>query len=144
MNYSIIKSENQYIQYCNKIMELSSQKATRAINEEIELLELLIDKWDRENYAPQEKDPIELVKILMESKGITRTDLTDILDIKKSALSQILNYHKGLSKEVIRKLSDYFKVSQDAFNRPYQIKSSVNKGHVNERMMNIPKKLETA
>jgi len=33
----------------------------------------------------------------------------------------MLNYKKGLSKEAIRKLSAYFKVSQEAFNRPHKL-----------------------
>lgn len=144
MNYSIIRSKKQYAEYCNRIMELSSEKSTKAIEDEIELLELLIDKWDRDHYSSKEKDPIELLKYLMENHNLKREDLIHILDIKKSAISQILNYHKGLSKDVIRKLSEYFKVSQDAFNRPYEIKSEANKGHKNEKMMNVPKVLKTA
>lgn len=144
MNYSIIKSKKQYVEYCDRILELSSKKSTQAIEDEIELLELLIDKWDRDHYSSKEKDPIELLKYLMENHNLKREDLIQILDIKKSAISQILNYHKGLSKDVIRKLSEYFKVSQDAFNRPYEIKSEANKGHINEKMMNVPKILERA
>ena len=48
-------------------------------------------------------------------------DLTTILGISKGYVSDILNYKKGLSKEVIRKLAEYFKVKQEAFNRPYKL-----------------------
>ena len=41
--------------------------------------------------------------------------------------SQILNYQKAFSKEVIRKLADYFKVTQEAFNRPYALKKAPSK-----------------
>lgn len=37
-------------------------------------------------------------------------------------MSDILNYKKGLSKEVIRKLATHFKVRQEAFDRPYKLK----------------------
>jgi len=47
--------------------------------------------------------------------------LTDILHVSKGYISDILNYKKGLSKEVIRKLADHFKVRQEAFNRPYDL-----------------------
>ncbi len=40
-------------------------------------------------------------------------------------LYEILNYRKGLSKEVIRNLAAYFKVSQEAFNQRYSLKKSV-------------------
>lgn len=37
-------------------------------------------------------------------------------------VSEMLNYKKGLSKETIRILSDRFKLNQEAFNRPYELK----------------------
>jgi HTH-type transcriptional regulator/antitoxin HigA len=50
-------------------------------------------------------------------------DLSDWLNMSKGYVSDILHYKKGLSKEVIRKLADRFKLRQDAFNRPYNLKS---------------------
>jgi HTH-type transcriptional regulator/antitoxin HigA len=47
-----------------------------------------------------------------------------LLGISKSYVSEILNYKKGFSKSVIRLLSTYFKVSQEAFNRSYALKST--------------------
>ncbi len=48
------------------------------------------------------------------------------LKVSKGLVSDIINYKKGLSKEIIRLLSDYFKVSQEAFNRPYKLKVAAN------------------
>ncbi len=41
--------------------------------------------------------------------------------------TNILNYLKGISKETIRKLSGYFKVSQEAFNRSHKPINGVNR-----------------
>ena len=57
----------------------------------------------------------------MNDHQLKAKDLVDILGISKGYVSDILHYKKGLSKEVIRKLASYFKVSQDAFNRPYAL-----------------------
>jgi HTH-type transcriptional regulator/antitoxin HigA len=48
--------------------------------------------------------------------------VVNILGVSKGLISDILNYKKGLSKEIIRTLSNYFKLSQEAFNRPYKLK----------------------
>jgi len=53
-------------------------------------------------------------------------DLADWLNMSRGYVSDILHYKKGLSKEVIRNLAERFKLSQDAFNRPYKLKSAVN------------------
>jgi HTH-type transcriptional regulator / antitoxin HigA len=48
-------------------------------------------------------------------------DLVDLLGISKSYVSDIPNYRKGLSKNVIRKLAQRFKLRQEAFRRPYKL-----------------------
>ena len=68
-------------------------------------------------------------------------NLVDILDLSKGTISKILNYPKGLSKDTIRKLSDFFKVSQEAFNRPYKLKNEVNSHFKNASLMNTKKKM---
>jgi HTH-type transcriptional regulator/antitoxin HigA len=59
----------------------------------------------------------------MNSHQLKSKDLVDMLGVSKSYVSEILNYRKGFSKVVIRKLAIYFKVSQEAFNRPYVLKA---------------------
>ena len=59
----------------------------------------------------------------MESHQLKAKDLVDMLGVSKSYVSEILNYRKGFSKVVIRKLASHFKVSQEAFNRPYVLKA---------------------
>lgn len=121
MNYTIIKNKKQYQEYSDKVMELASKKATKEIEDEMELLELLIDNWENKIYTSETKDPIKLLKSLMEAHQLKSVDLVNILGIQRSAISQILSYKKGLSKDVIRKLSEHFKLSQEAFNRSYEL-----------------------
>ena len=71
-------------------------------------------------------------------------DLVELLDVSKGYVSDMLNYKKGLSKDVIRKLADHFKVSQEAFNRPYKLHVPENSHLRNASVMNTRKKLEIA
>lgn len=127
LKYKIIKSETLYNQYCNQLEQLldSGQKA-KSIHEEIELLTFLIEKWDEEHNTLEEVDPIRLLHSLMVDHKMKAKDLVELLGISKGYVSDILNYRKGLSKEVIRKLADRFKLRQEAFNRPYQLKVPIN------------------
>ena len=122
LKYTIIKNEFQYNEYCRILEELVNKEQTEAINDEVDLLTLLIEKWDEEHNTFEESDPIELLKYLMEEKNLKAKGLAEILHVSKGLVSDILNYKKGLSKEIIRSLSDYFKVSQEAFNRFYELK----------------------
>ena len=141
LKYTIIKTRTQYNEYCAMLENLVSEK-NPDVQDEIELLDLLIEKWDREHNSFTELDPVELIKALMDEHNMKPKDLVKILGVSKGTVSKILNYHKGLSKETIRKLSAYFKVSQDMFNRPYKLKNEVNRRYPEANLMNTEKDME--
>lgn len=126
LKYKIIKSVEQYNDYCDVLENLVAEEDINTLDE-IELLTLLIEKWDKENNTFNEADPIVLLKTLMSDHDLKAQDLVNILELSKGTISKILNYQKGLSKNTIRKLSCYFKVSQEAFNRPYKLISEKNR-----------------
>ena len=123
LKYKIIKSKKQYFEYCDILEQLLDlKKKSKEIKDEIELLTLLIEKWDKEHNSFSDANPIELLQYLMKENNLKAKDLATILDLSKGMVSEILNYNKGMSKEVIRKLAHHFKVSQDAFNKAYDLK----------------------
>jgi HTH-type transcriptional regulator/antitoxin HigA len=125
LKYKVIKSKTQYKEYANILEELlTAGTKGKESKEEIELLTLLIEKWDEEHNSFKDVDPVTLLHSLMEEKNLKAKDLVEILDVSKGLVSDILNYKKGFSKEIIRSLSEYFKVSQEAFNRPYKLKNA--------------------
>jgi len=105
------------------------------------LLTLLIEKFDDDHNSDVNSDPIVLLRSFMLDHKLKSQNLTEILGISKGYVSDILNYKKGLSKEVIRKLADYFKVRQEAFNRPYKLNSPINSHLRNASVMNATKQL---
>ena len=121
IKYTIIKSTEQYEIYCGQLESLLMEPNHDALQDEIDLLTLLIEKYDEDHNTFNETDPIALLRSFMHDHHLKPQDLVAILGIGKSYVSDILNYKKGLSKEVIRKLADHFKVRQKAFNRPYKL-----------------------
>lgn len=118
LKYKVIKSKSQYKEYSKILEELvSADFKSKERKDEIELLTLLIEKWDEDNNSFDDVDPITLLHWLMKERNIKPKDLVEILGVSKGLISDILNYKKGLSKDIIRKLADYFCISQEAFNR---------------------------
>src|ERR1700761_2629701 len=120
LKYKVIKSKTQYKEYCKKLEELVFE---RGVKDEIDLLTLLVEKWDAEHNTFAALDPIQLLHSFMVDHELKATDIVEILGVSKGYVSEILHYKKGLSKEVNRKLAARFKVSQEAFNRPYPLVS---------------------
>jgi len=140
LKYTIIKNEDQYFNYCNQLEMLTSSNVGK--EDEIELLILLIEKWDEEHSTLSESDPIQSLKYLIAENKLKAIELAHILGVSKGLVSDILNYKKGLSKEVIRLLASHFKVSQEAFNKPYKLKSSLNSHLRNASVMNTKKEVK--
>lgn len=135
LRYTIIKSKEQYYKYCNSLEELLVLD-DNSVQDEVELLTLLIEKWDNEHNSLKDLSPIEMLNELMTEHNLKAKDLVDILGISKGTVSKILNCNKGLSKDVIRKLSEYFKVSQEGFNRPYKLVNGINRQPGNASIIN--------
>lgn len=143
LKYKVIKSEKQYDEYCDVLAELvASPRKSKELSDEIELLTLLIEKWDESHSTFKDANPIEILQYLMAENNLKATELAAILGIGKSLISDMLHYRRGLSKENIRKLAEHFKVSQELFNRPYKLISPLNAQLKNASVMNTTKELK--
>jgi HTH-type transcriptional regulator/antitoxin HigA len=122
LKYKVIRTKTQYGEYCKILQDLVfSGSKDGGVKDEIDLLTVLIEKWDAEHNTFDEIDPIRLLHSFMEDHKLRPKDLVTILGVSKGYVSEILHYKKGLSKDVIRRLAEYFKVNQEAFNRPYKL-----------------------
>lgn len=139
LKYKIIKTEDQYQEYVSQLEQLLIIEPEKSVQEEIELLTFLIEKWDEEHNSFELADPIQLLHSLMAEHQLKNKDLVVILGVSKGLVSDILNYKKGLSKEIIRILAKHFSLSQEAFNRPYQLKI-----YTNRSIQNVNSKKEIA
>ena len=142
LKYKVITSEKQYDDYCHALETLLFSKAkTTLAKEEISLLTLLIEKWDADHNVFSDLDPVEILKSLMKDHRLKSIDLAKRIDVSPGLISDIINYKKGFSKNVIRSLSEMFKLSQETFNRPYKLKSPLNAQLKNATVMNTRKNI---
>lgn len=117
-----IKNEEEYTKYCQILEQLGGMRPTSEIEDLIDVLELVISDYNDRMFSVEDSDPISFLKELMEVHGMNQQDLSEVIGISKGGVSLIMNYRRGLSKEVIRKLSAHFSMRHEAFNRPYKLK----------------------
>lgn len=139
MKYTIIRTKAQYDEYCKILEGLTNTNPSDSDTlDDIDLITLLIEKWDEENTNFKTVDPVSLLRSLKNDHKLKSRDLAQILDVSPSLVSEILNYRKGFSKEIIRRLSEHFKLRQEIFNKPYKLVSPLNSHIRNASVMNNP------
>ncbi len=101
-----INNENEYDEALNRVdelMELNLELGTDLSNE-LEVLVLLIEKYEEKYWAISEPDPIEAIKIRMEQMHLKQKDLVPYIG-NSSKVSEILNKKISLSLKMITNLS---------------------------------------
>ena len=83
-----------------------------------DLVAAYLDIWERQHDADL-KDvkvpPFEMLAYYLEERGVSAYQLAKDLDVSQGNLSAILNGQRGISKNLAKKLADYFNVSVELF-----------------------------
>jgi len=111
MKNKIIKTEKEYEKACQRIYELihSSEEPMPIYTpeaDELELLSLLVEKYERENYPIEVPDPVEAIKFRMEQMNLKQNDIAPLFGGKTRA-SEVLNRKRPLTLRMITLLNRY-------------------------------------
>jgi HTH-type transcriptional regulator/antitoxin HigA len=111
MKTKIIKTEQEYNEAIGRIYELihSSEKAIEpdsAEGEELELLSLLVELYEKEHYPIEAPNPIEAIKFRMEQMNLKQTDVAPLFG-GKTRVSEVLHGKRSLSLKMITLLHRY-------------------------------------
>ncbi len=75
--------------------------------DQLEVLSILVEQYERENFPVDPPDPIDAILFRMEQGGLSRKDLEPILG-GRSHVSEILSGKRQLTVEMIRQLHRRF------------------------------------
>jgi HTH-type transcriptional regulator/antitoxin HigA len=104
MKITPIHNEKDYQNALERLKEIFDSKKGTEQGDELEILSILIDKYENENFPIGMPDPIEAIKFRMEQMGMKQKDLAEVVGFK-SRVSEILNKKRKLTLEMIRKLN---------------------------------------
>ena len=119
MKLTIIKNDEQYYQYCDILENLAKQNSEQ--EDLMAHLTLLIEDYQRKDQIPRSKDPVKLIQGLMKDRELSVSELARQLNVSKSLVSDILNYRRAISKEMVSKLSGFFMIRAEILLEPYEI-----------------------
>ena len=83
----------------------------------LDLLTLLVERFEEQHYAMNPANPIEIVRELMEANGVSQSEIAELFGSKGLA-SEMLSGKREISKNQARKLSERFHVPASVFLEP--------------------------
>ena len=120
MTIKLIKTENDYQEALARMDEIFDAPEGSPESDEADILALLIDDYENQNYPIEAPDPIEAIKIRMEEMDLKQKDLAQELG-GKNRVSEILNKKRKLTVDMIRKLADKLKLSASILIQDYNL-----------------------
>lgn len=118
MNISPIKNEIDYTKALHRLEAIFDAKKGTKKGDELEILSILIDKYENDTFSIGFPDPIEAIKFRMEQMGLKQKDLAEVVKFK-SRVSEILNKKRKLSLEMIRNLHLKLNIPTEVLIRDY-------------------------
>jgi len=120
MEIKLIKTKKEYNTALQRVDELFAEgvKKDTIKGNELEVLLLLIDKYEEEHTPIDAPDPVEAIKFRMEQLNLKPKDLEDIIG-NKSLVSKILNKKRTLSLSMIRAIHEKLNISTNILIQEY-------------------------
>ncbi len=118
MKISPIRNEKDYQNALNRLEDIFDAKKGTEQGDELEILSILIDRYENENFPIGMPDPIEAIKFRMEQMGMKQKDLAEVVGFK-SRVSEILNKKRKLTLEMIRKLNTTLHIPTEVLVQDY-------------------------
>ena len=118
MTVKPIRTKKDYNQALERLETIFDTKKRSPEGDELEVLSILIEKYEDEYFPIGLPDPIEAIKFRMEQLGYSQADLAKVVGLKSRA-SEILNKKRKLSLEMIRQLHDKLKIPTDVLIQTY-------------------------
>jgi len=76
----------------------------------LEALSDLVAAYEDEHQAIEPAADADMLRHFMEAQGVTQAQLSQETGLPKSSISEVLSGRKPFSRQMIRKLAEYFKV----------------------------------
>jgi HTH-type transcriptional regulator / antitoxin HigA len=111
MKTKILKTEQGYNEACQRIYTLINSNENAIAHdspegEELELLSLLVEKYEQEHYPLAAPNPIEAIKFRMEQMNLKQSDVAPLFG-GKTRVSEVLHGKRPLTLKMITLLNRY-------------------------------------
>ncbi|KPG83876.1 helix-turn-helix domain-containing protein [Pseudomonas sp. RIT-PI-o] len=109
MNIRPIRSPEDLSAALLRMEQLWGAEIDSPEGDELEILALLIEKYEEQHFSMPPSDPIEAIKFRMDQQGLTPRDLEPFIGTS-GRVSEVLNRKRKLSLAMIKRLHDGLRI----------------------------------
>jgi HTH-type transcriptional regulator/antitoxin HigA len=113
-----IKNDTDHAAALAEIANLWNAAANSEDEDKLDLLSTLVEKYEEARWpAVDASDPIDLLHFAISDLGHSQAELADLLG-SRSRASEVLNRRRALTVEMIRTISEAWKIPADLLVKP--------------------------
>jgi HTH-type transcriptional regulator/antitoxin HigA len=113
MNLKPVKNEHDYKSALKRVDVLWEALPKTDEGDELEILSVLIENYEKDKYRMSPPSPIEAIKFRMEQLGLKKTDLAAYLGGRNRS-TEILGRKRNLSVRMMRSLHKNLKIPAES------------------------------
>ena len=121
MNIKLIQSKAAHRAALSRIDALWDAPPKSAESDELEVLSLLVEEYEKKHIDVPQVDPVDLLHHVMEARVLTRKDLEPFIG-SRARVAEVLNRVRPLSLEMIRRLAAGLNLPADLLIAGYALK----------------------
>jgi HTH-type transcriptional regulator / antitoxin HigA len=121
MELKPIKTKAEYKAALREIEVLFDTPEGTPEADKLEVLVMLVEKYEAQHYPIPAPDPIDFLTYAIEARGLTRKDLEPYIG-SRGRVAEVLNRARPLTLAMIRRLSEGLKLPADVLIADYDLR----------------------
>ena len=131
MNFKVIKTEKEYNAAVQRVYELINSEKDQiepdsSKGDELELLSILVERYEDERFPKKAPDPIDAIRFRMDQMNLMQKDIAPLFGGETRA-SEVLNGKRPLTLKMITMLNRYLDIPLESLisgNKIYKLDAS--------------------
>lgn len=123
MELKPIKTKTEYKAALREIEVLFDAPEGTPQADKVEVLAMLVEKYEASHYPIAVPDPIDFLNYVMETRGLTRKDLEPYIGTG-GRVAEVLNRTRPLTLAMIRRLSEGLDLPADVLIADYELRQA--------------------
>jgi len=122
MNIKPLKNKHDYDNALTRVDQLMDSESGTPEGDELDVLSVLVEKYEDVNHPIEAPNPIEAIRFKMEQFGLKDKDLVEYIG-QSGRVSEVMSYKRKLTLTMIRNLEKGLNISAKSLIEDYELRA---------------------